>query len=104
MTARYAGLHRVLHHATEYLDGLDRHLVHATVGLDELRARLGGEVPHVGTDPTQVIDDLVAATAGGHLGCASGRFSAWVIGGALESAVAADWLTVAMNRYTKYQL
>ena len=35
---------------------------------------------------------LVAATEGGILGCAGGRFFAWVIGGALPSALAADWL------------
>ncbi|APH54187.1 Tyrosine decarboxylase [Granulibacter bethesdensis] len=29
---------------------------------------------------------------GGQLGSASGRFFAWVIGGALPSALAADWL------------
>jgi hypothetical protein len=40
-----------------------------------------------------VIDELVAATKGGHLGSAGGRFFAWVIGGALPAALAADWLT-----------
>ena len=39
-----------------------------------------------------MIDELVAATEGGHLGSARGRFSAWVIGGVLPSALAADWL------------
>ena len=39
-----------------------------------------------------MIDELVAATEGGQLGSASGRFFAWVIGGALPSALAADWL------------
>lgn len=92
-THHFEALHRALHHATEYLGGLDRRPVHATVGLDELRARLGGDVPELGTAPAQVIDDLVAATAGGHLGSAGGRFFAWVIGGSLESALGADWLT-----------
>ncbi len=90
---QFAALHRALHHATEYLAGLDGRPVHATADLDSLRVRLGGNVPEFGTDPAQVIDDLVTATAGGHLGCAGGRFYAWVIGGGLESAVAADWLT-----------
>jgi glutamate/tyrosine decarboxylase-like PLP-dependent enzyme len=41
----------------------------------------------------EVVDALVAGTAGGHLGSSGGRFFAWVIGGALDSALAADWLT-----------
>jgi glutamate/tyrosine decarboxylase-like PLP-dependent enzyme len=91
-------LHRALEHATRYLDDLDRRPVNATVGLDELRARLGGALPEQGTDPADVIDELVANTEGGHLGSAGGRFFAWVIGGALESALAADWLTSAWNQ------
>lgn len=89
----YPALVRALEHATQYLTELDEHSVAATVELEELRARLGGTVPEDGTPAERVIDELVAATDGGHLGCAGGRFYAWVIGGALESALAADWLT-----------
>jgi glutamate/tyrosine decarboxylase-like PLP-dependent enzyme len=39
-----------------------------------------------------VIDELVAASQGGHVGSAGGRFFGWVIGGALPSALGADWL------------
>jgi glutamate/tyrosine decarboxylase-like PLP-dependent enzyme len=93
-----SALHRALAHATRYLEDLDRQPVNATADLDELRARLGGPVPQHGMQPAQVIDDLVANTAGGHLGSAGGRFFAWVIGGALESALAADWLTSTWNQ------
>jgi glutamate/tyrosine decarboxylase-like PLP-dependent enzyme len=41
----------------------------------------------------QVIDELVAAAEPGLHGSATGRFHAWVVGGALPSTVAADWLT-----------
>jgi glutamate/tyrosine decarboxylase-like PLP-dependent enzyme len=44
-------------------------------------------------DPVQVVDDLVRDVEGGLLGSAGGRFFAWVIGGSLPSALAADWLT-----------
>jgi aromatic-L-amino-acid decarboxylase len=91
-------LQRVLDHATRYLDDLEQRPVHATAELNELRTRLGGALPERGTDPVQVIDDLVANTAGGHLGSAGGCFFAWVIGGALESALAADWLTSTWNQ------
>lgn len=63
------------------------------MGLDELRSRLGTPLSDAGVDPCRVIDELVASTAGGHLGSAGGRFFAWVIGGSLPSALAADWLT-----------
>ena len=86
-------LARAFHHAQEFLAGLDVRSVAATVGAEELRARLGGSLPENGSDPATVIDQLVARTADGHLGCASGRFFGWVIGGALPSALAADWLT-----------
>ena len=96
--ANVNSLQRALDHATRYLDELERHPVNSTVGLDDLRARLGGPLPERGTDPTEVIDEMVANTAGGHLGSAGGRFFAWVIGGALESALAADWLTSTWNQ------
>jgi glutamate/tyrosine decarboxylase-like PLP-dependent enzyme len=91
-------LQRALDHATKYLEGLEHRPVNSTVGLDDLRARLGGPLPEGGTDPLQVIEELVTKTAGGHLGSAGGRFFAWVIGGALESALAADWLTSTWNQ------
>ena len=40
-----------------------------------------------------MVDDLAAATEGGLLGSPGGRFFAWVIGGTMLSAIAADWLT-----------
>ncbi|MGN6377268.1 MAG: pyridoxal phosphate-dependent decarboxylase family protein [Sphingomonas sp.] len=83
---------RAHHHATEYLRGLSVSPVRATTTLDELRQRLWLDLPSHGTDAPDIIDDLVEATRGGHLGSAGGRFFAWVIGGALPSALAADWL------------
>jgi glutamate/tyrosine decarboxylase-like PLP-dependent enzyme len=56
------------------------------------------DFPQEGRDPVQVIDSLVAAADGGILGSPSGRFFAWVIGGTLPSALAADWLTSAWNQ------
>lgn len=86
-------LQRSFEHAKEYLDALDRRSVAATATLQELRSRLGSRLSDKGVDPCRVIDDLVANTAGGLLGSAGGRFFAWVIGGSLPSALAADWLT-----------
>lgn len=86
-------LFRAAEHAASYLDGLSTHPVGATTTADDLRQRLALALPETGTDPARVIDDLVEQTRGGHLGSAGGRFFAWVIGGALPSALAADWLT-----------
>ncbi|MGD0438664.1 MAG: pyridoxal-dependent decarboxylase, partial [Bryobacteraceae bacterium] len=41
---------------------------------------------------------LVADVDGGIIGSAGGRFFAWVMGGALPSAIAADWLTAAWDQ------
>ena len=74
-------LERALHHASEWLASLDTIPVGATTELATLRARLNLPLPERGTDPTRMIDDLVAQTAGGHNASACGRFYAWVIGG-----------------------
>ena len=79
-------------HAEAFLNSLDVRSVAAIATVDELRQRMALTLPEMGSDPDQVIDELVEQTAGGHLGSAGGRFFAWVIGGALPSALAADWL------------
>ena len=97
-TSTHPALDRAHRHATRWLDGLDTRSVAATATLEQLRARLGVPLPDRGVDPVQVIDDLAAATEGGLNGSPSGRFFAWVIGGTLPSAVAADWLTSAWDQ------
>jgi glutamate/tyrosine decarboxylase-like PLP-dependent enzyme/organic hydroperoxide reductase OsmC/OhrA len=88
-----AALRTALDHTTRHLQGLDDRSVAATVSLEDLRSRLGAALSDTGMDPCSVIDELAASSAGGHLGSAGGRFFAWVIGGSLPSALAADWLT-----------
>ena len=83
----------VLQHALKYIDGLEKNSVAATVDLTELRRRFSSNLPKEGTNAVQVIDELAANVRGGLLGCAGGRFYAWVIGGGIPSALAADWLT-----------
>ncbi len=80
-------------HAADFLEGLEQRPVGATIDAATLRSRLDLALDEAGVPACQVIDEIVAATAGGHLGSAGGRFFAWVIGGALPSALAADWLT-----------
>lgn len=91
-------LRRAVQHAEAYLNSLDTRPVGAMASIETLRDRLGVALGDNGVDPERVIDELAAATDGGLLGCAGGRFYAWVIGGALPSALAADWLTSAWDQ------
>ena len=93
----HGALARATDHATQFLAGLETRSVAATAGPDQLRARLALPLRDAGCPADQVIEDLIQATAGGHLGSAGGRFFGWVVGGALPSALAADWLTSAWD-------
>jgi hypothetical protein len=86
-------LETAFHHALSYLDHLDDARVGAIATLDELRERLDVPLTADGVDGDHVIDDFVAATRGGLRASSGGRFFAWVIGGTLPAAIAADWLT-----------
>ena len=98
VTQTHAALDRAHHHAARWLDGLETRAVNATTSLQTLRARLGVPLEEHGVDPARIVDDLAAATEGGLLGSPGGRFYAWVIGGTLQSALAADWLTSAWDQ------
>src|SRR5579859_5412219 len=91
-------LEQTLAHALTYLEQLEQAPVGATTELSELRERLGRRLPDTGIEAAQVIDELVADTAGGIIGSAGGRFFGWVIGGALPAALAADWLTATWDQ------
>jgi glutamate/tyrosine decarboxylase-like PLP-dependent enzyme len=93
----YGVLARAHRHALDFIAGLDDRSVAATVTGDALRSCLDRPLLAVGVPAETVIDDLVADTEGGHLGSASGRFFGWVIGGALPSALAADWLAATWD-------
>jgi len=88
-------LERSLHHALGYLNSLADGPVSASATLEHLRGRLAKPLAELGSEPSRVIDELAADVAGGLLGCAGGRFYAWVIGGSLPAALGADWLTSA---------
>src|SRR5215213_3483921 len=81
------------HEALSFLSNLDRAPVGATVDVETLRQHLTKPLANTGLPPEQVITELVSDVAGGLIGSASGRFFAWVIGGSVPAALAADWLT-----------
>lgn len=70
----------------------------ATKSLAELREALDVPMIDSGLDAADVVNELAAAVEGGLLNSAGGRFFGWVIGGALPSALAADWLTSAWDQ------
>jgi glutamate/tyrosine decarboxylase-like PLP-dependent enzyme len=84
--------------AARWIDGLDRRPVAATATMAELRARFGGAMPVKGSDPGEVVASLVRDADDGLSASSGGRFFAWVIGGGLESALAADWLVTAWDQ------
>ena len=86
-------LESAMGHALEYLRTVDERPVGPTVSLETLRQRLGKEWNHDPMRPESVVDDLVKDVEGGLNNSVNARFYAWVIGGSLPAALAADWLT-----------
>jgi len=87
-------LHATADYAADFLDTLgERPIRPEAADVDELTQALGGPLPEEGTDPRAVVASLVENAAPGIVGMPSGRFFGFVIGGALPSALAADWLT-----------
>jgi glutamate/tyrosine decarboxylase-like PLP-dependent enzyme len=87
-----------LEQALVFLSELDTCPVGATRTLSELRRALTKPLREQGMPAEQVIEELARDTQGGLHGMASGRFFGWVVGGALPSALAADWLTSTWNQ------
>jgi glutamate/tyrosine decarboxylase-like PLP-dependent enzyme len=85
-------------HALTYLTSLDDRPVAATAKLAEIRERLGKPLAVEGMDPQQVIEELARDAENGLHATSGGRFFAWVIGGTLPAALAADWLTAAWDQ------
>ncbi len=86
-------LKATLGHALDYLSGLPDGPVAPACSLAALRTQLEIPLPDQPRDPRAVIDELVHHVDGGLAGNAGGRFHAWVIGGSVPAALAADWLT-----------
>jgi glutamate/tyrosine decarboxylase-like PLP-dependent enzyme len=86
-------LEAALGHALVHLEGLEQGPVSASATLEELRGRLVLALADEGLEARQVIDELASGVQGGLLGSVGGRFFAWVMGGSVPAALAADWLT-----------
>ena len=94
MTSAYASpLEHALRASVAYLDGLDGAPVSPTASRADLLARLAHPLAETGVAPEQVVRELAADVEGGLVRSGGGRFFAWVIGGSVPAALAADWLT-----------
>ena len=80
-------------HALDYLRTVDERPVGPTASLETLRLRLCKEWNENPMQAEAVVNDLVRDIEGGLSNSVNARFYAWVIGGSLPSALAADWLT-----------
>jgi glutamate/tyrosine decarboxylase-like PLP-dependent enzyme len=86
-------LRRTAEIASDYLTSLSERPVRADASLDELRTALRVALEDRPQPALQVIEELVAAADPGLVGTQSPRYFGFVIGGALDAAMAADWLT-----------
>ncbi len=84
--------------ALSYLESLDHQPVAASRGVDELRRQLAKPLLDEEVAPEQVVAELARDVEGGLNGSAGGRFYAWVIGGSVPAALAADWLTATWDQ------
>ena len=79
--------------AVEYLSSVPERPVRAEASLEELRAALHVPLDDAPLPALQVIEELAAAVDPGVVGIQSPRYFGFVIGGGLDAAIAADWLT-----------
>src|SRR5215813_1188459 len=89
----HPALEAAMRHAIEYLRTVDERPVGPTVSLQTLRRRVCKEWNRDPIPAQSVVNDLVRDIEGGLNNSVNARFYAWVIGGSLPSALAADWLT-----------
>jgi glutamate/tyrosine decarboxylase-like PLP-dependent enzyme len=80
-------------YSAQFLASLEERPIRPQASLEELRTALGGPLPERGLEDAQVVAELIEAAEPGIMAMPSGRFFGFVLGGALPSAVAADWLT-----------
>src|SRR5690349_11784306 len=86
-------LETALRRALDYLHSVDENPVGPTATLEQLRAQVCKQWNTEGIPAEKVVDDLASDIEGGLNNSVSARFYAWVIGGSLPAALAADWLT-----------
>ena len=91
-------LRRTAEISADILEGLADRPVFPADSLDEIRAALGGPIPHQPADPLEVVELLAREVDKGVVATAGPRYFGYVIGGALPATVGADWLTTVWDQ------
>jgi len=91
-------LELALHGALQYLESLDSAPVAASANAQTLRSRMNKPLQSSGIRADCVVEELLADVSDGITGSGGGRFFAWVMGGSLPAALAAEWLTAAWDQ------
>src|SRR5688572_20460364 len=91
---RFAALDIAHRASVEFLEGLAERRVAASGSADGLR----GPLPEHGEAPERVVEALVAAADEGLVASGGPRYFGYVMGGAVQSSVAADWLCATWDQ------
>jgi glutamate/tyrosine decarboxylase-like PLP-dependent enzyme len=89
---------RTANEIADYREGVANGRVFPDLDPAALRAAFGGTLPAGPTPAQTVIDDLIAAASPGLVATTGPRYFGFVIGGALDSATAADLLAVGWDQ------
>lgn len=89
---------QAVRHATRFRDAIPSRAPRSTASAEELHIAFSAPTPEEGSDPRQVLDNLVMAAEPGLMGMAGGRFFGWVIGASHPVGVAADWMASAWGQ------
>jgi len=84
--------------SADFLESLDGRPVLPDVDHEALRAAIARPLQDEPTDPSEVLEQLVADADPGIAGMPGGRWFGFVLGGSLPAALAADWLTSAWDQ------
>src|SRR4051812_31336492 len=91
-------LQRAAELAIDYMERMPDLPVREEASLDELRASLRVPLNDAPIEPGAVVRELVEAAEPGIVGIQNPRYFGFVIGGSLDAAIAADWLTSAWDQ------
>ncbi|HET8525910.1 MAG TPA: aspartate aminotransferase family protein, partial [Actinomycetota bacterium] len=89
---------RAAERAAAFRETVGKRPVAPEVDVRRFRETFGGPLPDKGTDAESVIDELVEMVEPALVASAGPRFFGFVMGGALDSATAADMLTTGWEQ------
>ncbi len=91
-------LHSAAAHASDYIEGLDKRAVAPSPEAVARLGELGGPLPEGPQDPEEVLALLHNVGSPATVASAGGRFFGFVVGAALPTTVAANWLAAAWDQ------